>query len=363
MDTIFEYLSCPNCRDDLTHFNSSDSDKSIGDGLLICSACDSIFPITDGIPVLLKDSLRNPAFEIRLLEKCESKCPSDLRKKIRDQKEKLMKSEFTSSWEWEDVDYWDKHYEIGYKKLFNQDETFEGDLWPVRVYQRKKEMSILQKTNHFPEGLICEFGAGTAIYTRDVLDSNSNCFYIAADMSLYALKIRRRLLSRPRSLYILASIDNLPLKNECISAMLLIGILHHSKRKEKTLNDLKNHLVSNGIIYLDEVISRPSFLKHREIIKGIDVSLHEEAVDYSELIEILGRDGSIEYHVIFNTPFYRFCTLYLKSFMTAKMFCYKTVRAIDYIFMKLLGRFLPSFKAGEVSVIWRKTSTNKPVNN
>lgn len=361
MKNMLKYLRCPNCHGNLTHFNSRE--KSTSDGLLICAACDSIFPITDGIPVLFKDSIRNPDFEIPLFEKYESKCPSELRKKIIAQKDKLMKSEFASSWEWDDVDYWEKHYETEYKKMVNGDETFEDNLWRERVYQRKKEMAILQKRNYFPEGIICEVGAGTATYSKGILSVNSDRVYIALDMSLHALKIRRRLLSHSPSLYVLASIDNIPLKNECVAAMLLIGILHHSERKEKTLNDLKNHLVSNGVIYLDEVISRPSFLKHREIIKGVDVSLHEESINYSQLIEILGWDGSIEYHVVFNTPFYRFSTLYLKRFMTRNMFFYKSIRAFDYLFRKLLGSFLPSFKAGEVSVIWRKTSATNPVAN
>ena len=44
--------------------------------------------------------------------------------------------------------------------------------------------------------------------------------------------------------------------------MILIGILHHSEHKEHTLPSLMKLITDNGMLYLDEVLYRPSFLSH-----------------------------------------------------------------------------------------------------
>lgn len=352
-DKLAKYLCCPNCRLDLTYTGVGNS--GFDDGVLLCDNCSSIFPVTDAIPILLKDSIRNPREEIPVFEGIAKQIVDiELKNKIDKEIEKLSARKFSSSWEWDDVDYWDKIYEEQLAKLLSGDKTFDDRRCQARVMQRRQEMLIMDRDKFFPDGLLVEVGAGTAVYINNILEKHKAKPYIAVDMSMPALKIRRKLLSRGNSLFIMGSVDNLPLKYECVAGLFIIGILHHSERKESTLLSLKRYLVDGGIIYLDEAISRPSFLRHEEIIKGVDVSIHEEQIDYAKLMEIITKEGKLEYHVIFNTPIYTFMSTYLRQLMLMNYPVYRVVRAVDRLFMTTLGKKLPAFSAGEVTVLWRK---------
>lgn len=351
MNFFEEYLSCPNCKAEFKYYNVDSLESS--DGILICQKCDGLFPVRSGIPVLFKDEVRNTNLEITMLEDIVNGMDAQLRGRIIDEKNRLSKLKFCTTWEWEDVKYWDKVYREKWEEMNDNVGPFDDSTYPIRVLQREPEIKMMCQDNFIPTGIILEVGAGTATYSRNIVNIKKDFIYAAVDMSLYALMIRRKLTDRPNSLFLMASVDNLPFKDKCVSAMLLIGILHHSERKEETIPDLKKLMVPGGIIYLNEALSRPSFLSHRNIVKGIDVSLHEETINYNLLMEILGRFGHIDYHIIFNTPFYQFASRYFMSLVIVNRLFYKIFRVIDDIARMSLGMLLPSFKAGEVSIIWR----------
>ncbi|MDG6909221.1 MAG: Trm112 family protein [Nitrososphaerota archaeon] len=50
----------------------------IVDGVLMCSKCGRYYPITDEIPVMLPDSLRNRKEDLGFLEKWSSKLPKEV---------------------------------------------------------------------------------------------------------------------------------------------------------------------------------------------------------------------------------------------------------------------------------------------
>ncbi len=349
--SMYYNLCCPNCRGDFNFFclaNGCDGE----DGLLKCVCCDSIFPVIDDIPILFKDSVRNYSYEKLFFQKLRCyNISKELCFQIDHQLVKMAENNSDDVWEWEEFAFWDKQYQSQWEKLLTDD--FNDAVYQERILQRAKEMSIMTQPNFFPDGFFLEAGAGTAIYTRSILSRYPNNGYIAVDMSFFALKIRRKLLAKSDAFFIMASVDNIPLKRNIISGMFLIGILHHAERKENTLQDLVQYLCPQGCIYLDEVLERPSFLKHAEIVKGKDVSLHEEWIHYESLMAILSSNGRIIYNVIFNTPFYQFALKYLKGLMTRNQRTYSIFRLFDDVFRKMLGNILPSFQAGEIAVIWR----------
>ena len=267
---------------------------------------------------------------------------------------KLKKIEFTGSWEWDDVDFWDAQYKKNWLKLNTDDPSFFEKLLPERILQRKKEFSILESDGTFSGNLILEVGAGTATYTRNLLVKRAANDYIAVDMSFYGLKIRRRLLNRANAFFILASIDNLPIKTTSVGCMILIGILHHSEHKEHTLPSLMKLITDNGILYLDEVLYRPSFLSHAHLKRGDNISLHEEYCYREPLMWNISREGVLLYCTTFYTPFYNFAVKKMLKLVIASDSSYKFFRFIDSLIARTIGYLHPSFKAGEISLIWKK---------
>ena len=118
-------------------------------------------------------------------------------------------------------------------------------------------------------------------------------------------------------------------------------------------------IANDGLIYLDEVLYRPSFLRHADKVRGDNISLHEEYVYYEPLHTVIQQQGKIVYQALFNTPFYNFAIKKMIGFVTASDASYRFIRLLDTLCRKTLGLILKSFKAGEVTIIWKKASSTK----
>ena len=200
------YLCCPDCKSSLS-FQFISSGVGGENGILECPTCSNLYPVKDGIPVLLRTGTRNTRFETDLFQSLKLDCKDEiLLEKVDIEICKLEKIRFSGSWEWDDVEFWDKNYQQNWQKLCSGDPSFYEKLLPERVLQRKKEMGILARDDSFPENLIVEVGAGTATYTKSLLEKHEKHDYIAVDMSFYGLKIRRQLMGRRNALYVLACI-------------------------------------------------------------------------------------------------------------------------------------------------------------
>ena len=173
-------------------------------------------------------------------------------------------------------------------------------------------------------------------------------------MSINALKIRRKLLRRDKSYFVMCPINDLPFRDKSASLILLLGILHHTEHREHNIPYLKKKLAYKGIIYIDEVLYRPSFLAHKNIKKGVDVSAHEEFVFLDGLKYNLSQGGEINYLKLFNTPFYNFIKKRFTFLVRENYSTYKIIMFIDKIFMHSLGFFFKSFNPGAVTIIWKK---------
>ncbi len=352
---FISFLCCPDCKSDLTCCVIDENEEGQS-GFMECCACENLYPFQDGIPILMRTGTRNTNFEITVFEGLKEKTSDPkIKNKLDETITKLTKIKFTGSWEWDDVAFWDKVYEENWLKLKSGDSSFFEKKLVERILQRKNEFEIL-KNKGLEGDLIVEVGAGTATYTEDILNNYAQKKYIAVDMSFYGLKVRRDLLKRKNALYILASIDNLPLKDNSLACMILIGILHHSEHKEHTLPSLLSLMGENGLLYLDEVLYRPSFLKHSHLKRGENISLHEEYCYKEPLLWHLNQKGSIVYCKLFNTPFYNLAIKKFLKIVTYNERMYSFVRFLDTLCRKSLGLVFPSCKAGEITVIWQNSN-------
>jgi len=76
---LLDILACPMDKSyplELLEFNGKGD--VILDGVLSCSQCGRYYPITDEIPVMLPDNLRNRKEDLEFLERWKSKLPDRL---------------------------------------------------------------------------------------------------------------------------------------------------------------------------------------------------------------------------------------------------------------------------------------------
>lgn len=352
MDDFIKYLRCPETGAELEYYEIYKDEFS--SGILESNHFGFLYPVIDEIPIMFPLSKKNIQQELEYFDiLLKNTTDQNLNNLIKTFTLKLKTINNDFSWEWEDVDFWDNIYHENWKKLVNGDNSFYQKQLPEREFQRKKDFDFI--INHkISDGLIFEIGAGSANYTKEILQKFKNNIYVSCDMSINALRIRRKLLNRLNSFYIVCPINNLPFENESAALILLLGILHHTEHKEHNLPYLTKMLQTKGLIYIDEVLYRPSFLPHKNIKKGVNVSAHEEHIFLDGLKYNLNVNGQIKYYKLFHTPFYNLIKNFFPSFVRRSYSSFKFVMLLDKIFMKTFGIISKRFNPGAVTIIWGK---------
>jgi len=76
---LLDILACPIDKHyPLELFEINSEDDVIVDGALFCTECNRFYPITDEIPVMLPDDLRNKSEDIDFLTKFRDKLPEKI---------------------------------------------------------------------------------------------------------------------------------------------------------------------------------------------------------------------------------------------------------------------------------------------
>ena len=76
---LLDILACPIDKHyPLELFEINSEDDTIVDGALFCTECVRFYPITDEIPVMLPDDLRNKSEDIDFLTKFREKLPEKI---------------------------------------------------------------------------------------------------------------------------------------------------------------------------------------------------------------------------------------------------------------------------------------------
>ncbi|MEW5745087.1 MAG: Trm112 family protein [Nitrospirota bacterium] len=52
---LLDILACPKCKGDLVYREAAADDQSGAEAALICDACKLLYPVREGIPVMLID--------------------------------------------------------------------------------------------------------------------------------------------------------------------------------------------------------------------------------------------------------------------------------------------------------------------
>ncbi|MBX3413425.1 MAG: methyltransferase domain-containing protein [Pirellulales bacterium] len=312
-----------------------------------CHDSQLVYPATDDIPLLLPSSARNAEVELPLIEQISAQAGSDapLQSACQRTREVLATRAGQKSWEWEDEEYWNQQYA---EQLANDIELN----WNDRLWERDDLVAQVLSETSLAGKCIVEVGCGEGQNFHMLLapHCDASTLYIAADISLAALKLNRARNPHKNALYLLGTADRLPLKPRSVDLMTYFGILHHSPAKAATLSQNAETLRPGSFILLAEAIDRPHLGK---LLPGFlrDVhamSAHEERVPEDSLQDEMRRLGEIlilrREHSIFRTVAFRATGSLLRRNRT----CYETAAVVDRNVVRTLGRALPWFGAGTV---------------
>lgn len=327
------------------------------DGTLEALRCPSeglLYPVIDEIPVLLPRRARNPQLEGPFLEALGERLPVDLAEELAGDFSRTFDALRTvsgKSWEWEDEEYWQAHY-------LQQSVATVSKGWNDRLFEREFLTSQLFAETDLHGKAILDCGCGEGQNFRQLLADrcDEQSIYIAADISLAGLRLNRRRNRHRRALYVLCSIDDLPIAPESLHVICYFGILHHTQSKARLLRRHVDLLVPGGYILLHEALARPSFLP--DSLRGdYQESAHEERIEHAALSAAI-RDcaGRLELRSerADSTPFKTGMVRLFGQRVSISRRSYGLLCAMDVALGKLLGPLIPSFGAGAVRMFLRR---------
>ena len=351
-----EYLKLFVCPDDKGNLRKIEGVQKQLLGFY-CQKCGMIFPVKDGIPIILAKEARNFDLEYPLIKKIENKISNnsfgELHKFIKSTLVLLMSKKGLLSWEWEDGQFWSRKY----GKEMNGGTQKN---WNDRIWQR--ELLVKKLTNRLSlEGkTILSVGCGEGQNFRFLLKKycDENSLYIATDISFEALKLNRSRNLHKKSLYVLCSADyGLPFPDNTIDILCYFGILHHTKNKSNNIQKDKRLIRKNGYIILAEAVERPTLQLRNWLMPKAETSAHEEHIRKENLFAQLTRKKGIE--MIFvkeeGTSFFTGMMKYIRNAMLHNKQLFLFVLNLDVFIIRTLGRIIPFFRAGEILLLARRS--------
>lgn len=357
LESYIDLLACPDCRSKLRLVRGSEDVAG-----LVCHACLLVFPVTDEIPILLPRHARSHEVELGLVEAlaADEKC-DDIRPALDATRALLRSVAGHRSWEWEDEAFWRARYREQTQRFLAGENLDEGR-WPVRFWQREFLVERLPGSLWSARKNILDVGCGAGHNFRILLSPrfDASSLYIAADISLNALKLNRLRNLHANSLYVLCSADRLPFCNATLDLLCYFGILHHTERQAGTIEEDSRLLVPGGLVLLHEAITRksarPGFLPVEN-----SGSEHEETIDRAEMMAAIERAPGLEVRAQAwsHTAVMGLCKLVLRRWLRGRA-AFEAVAWLDALAVKLLGRFSPLFEPGEALLLLAKQGEALP---
>ncbi len=350
-DSHVSLLACPDCHGVLGSFGGGGDESGLS-----CEVCALVFPVTDGIPILLPRHARSKEVELPLVEALAAREGTDAVRPALDATLELLRSlDGKKSWEWEDEEYWRKKYR-GQMERVRAGEDLDKGRWPVRFWQREFLVERMPDALWDQGKTILDIGCGAGHNFRILLSSkfHDDSLYIAADVSLDALKLNRLRNPHANGLYVLCSADRVPFRDGVVDMLCYFGILHHTERKAGTIEEDSRLLKNGGVAVLHEAISRksarPSFLPIEDA-----GSEHEETIDRGDLLEAIRRAPGLEIRAEWwgHTAIMGLGKMVLRRWVRSRS-AYTMVSAIDVFFMKMLGGFWSHFAPAEALILLSK---------
>ena len=344
-----EIVACPDCKEKLQEIGINYQFFGFS-----CENCEIIFPIRDGIPILLGKRVRNYYLEHNLIDNIRQETANHslgwLAKYIKKTQNLLTDAKNEASWEWEDEEHWGKTYSKESMAVVRKN-------WNDRIWQREFLVKHIVVQTSFGGKTILDVGCGEGQDFRLLLSRycDETTLYVATDISLAGLKLNRARNTHKNSLYILCSADSLPVQKEAIDVICYFGILHHTEKKAATIPEDSKLLKRGGYILVHEPLWRPSPLLPSFLKPKTEQSAHEETIREHELLAQLGSE---ELKIIaarrMHTIFYQGMFYLFKNILINNKILFRFISNIDILLVKLVGPVIPFFKAGSTMLVLKK---------
>ncbi|MCP4215330.1 MAG: methyltransferase domain-containing protein [bacterium] len=299
--TLLDYICCPHCAGDLACLplppkpeGKNNETAEIEEGLLTCAACARWFPIHGLIPELLPDHLRNWQADMKFLDTLEKTLPPDAFKELRE-KSRRYADEAAGV---EDNGAHHKKSEISIKDKVTDPHFFgPGYVAPFNPHNTEYTMHLIARLGMVlpllgaKQGdVVLDMGVGYA-WTSEWLEK-MGLVPIGIDICRTYLDIGVKRMNKKPPHLLVGDIENLPIKKQCLSAVLCYDAFHHIPDRKKAIGNFFQALKDNGRIVLAEPGGTHELAKGaREVMdkygileKGIEL---DELVQYCECLKVL----------------------------------------------------------------------------
>ena len=276
------------------HTNTRANDSvEIKEGLLVCSRCGIWFPIIDYIPELLPPHLRDWERDLTFLKTLEKELPGDTFTQLVDKTHT-----FARQADEKDNGIHFKKSEMSIKDNAT-DESFFGPGFssPFNPGNPEYTMHLVKRFgNVLPllevkqENVVLDIGVGYA-WTTEWL-KKMGLTPIGVDICRTYVDIGVKRIGKDLPYLVIGDIENLPLKDHILDAVLCYDAFHHIPNRQKAMAHFFRALKDNGNIVLAEPagdhefanVSKEVMDKYGILEKGMDL---EDVIDYCSGLQVL----------------------------------------------------------------------------
>ncbi len=262
-------------------------------GLLVCGECGHWYPVSNFVPELLPDHLRDWEKDVKFLAEFSESLPKKLykklvkmvksfqreRDKITDEAQDYKKAEIAIKEKIADEDF----FEPGYSSPFNEDDPeFTQNL----IKRFSLVLPLLElKQNH----IVLDVGSGYSWTTEWLLKMGFEPIGVDICRTYIDIGIERMGDIRPH--LIVADVENLPIKDTCLDSILCYDSFHHVPNRESAMAHFFRSLKKEGLVVLAEPgkeheqarVSIEVMEKYGILEKGIeteDIKAYCEGLDF-----------------------------------------------------------------------------------
>lgn len=265
--SLLNYICCPHCPTDSTYLVhpfeeiKNDDDTEIRSGFLICNICHRWFPIRDLIPELLPDHLRNwekdldffkiwgPELPASRIKELWGDVPTFVNISVEDHGSNYKKAEINIK-----TKITEEHFfGPGYSSPFNPGNP-EYTTHLIRRLGNVLPLLELKKND-----VVLDMGAGYAWTTEWLM--KMGMIPIGVDICRTYLDIGIKRMSKTLPHLVIGDIEHLPIKGNCLNAVLCYDAFHHIPDRKKAMAHFTRALRNWGKIVLAEPGGTHEFAK------------------------------------------------------------------------------------------------------
>ena len=209
-----------------------DFQRNIESGVLLCSACQALYPIFHGLPILVPYATpSHDEFRTAFADPLDTYSEYDFPAKDPVRGEQFVMRSFSK--EWLEYDYDGVIRDLSYE---DHEKRFLAEIGPEVAEDGRG-------------GLFVEIGCGLGLTTLFAA-KNLRCDALGVDLSLAVMRATQQFKSNPFLHFVQGSAFYLPLRKSLATVMYSHGVLHHTYSTSEAVALVSRHCGKEGWLYL-----------------------------------------------------------------------------------------------------------------